>query len=53
MVNTLGIVGTLVFADNGLPFIRLENMDKDSLQIMLLLSKEHLVIIGGWDIIWI
>ena len=52
-INTLGIVGTLVFADDGLPFIHLENTDEDSIHIMLLLSKEHHVVIGGWDIIGI
>ena len=39
LVNTLGIKGTLVFLNDSLPFIRLEDMDKDSIHIVLLLSK--------------
>ena len=47
-VNTLGVEGTLVFSNNSLPFIRLEDTDKDSIHVVLL--KKHFVIIGGWDI---
>ena len=50
MVNTLGIVGTLVFADDGLPFIQLEDTDEDSIHIVLPPSKKHLVIVGDWNI---
>ena len=39
MVNTLGIEGTLVFSNNSLPFIHLEDMDEDSIHVVLLLSK--------------
>ena len=52
-VNTLSVEGALVFSNNSLPFIRLEDMDEDSIHIVLLLSKKHFVIIGGWDIIGI
>ena len=41
-VNTLVVEGTLVFANDGLPFIRLEDTDEDSIHIVLLLSKKHL-----------
>ena len=49
-VDTLGIEGTLVFVNHGLPFIRLEDMNEDSIHIVLLLSKKYLVIIGGWNV---
>ena len=49
VVNTLVIKGTLVFSNNSLPFIRLEDSDKDSIHVVLLLSKKHFVIVGGWD----
>ena len=49
-VNTLGVEGTLVFSNNSLPFIRLEDTDKDSIHVVLLLSKKHFVVVGGWDV---
>ena len=49
-VNTLGVEGTLVFSNNSLPFIRLEDMDEDSIHVVLLLSKKHFVVVGGWDV---
>ena len=49
-VNTLGVEGTLVFSNNSLPFIRLEDTDEDSIHVELLLSKKDFVIVGGWDV---
>ena len=49
-VNTLGVEGTLVFSNNSLPFICLEDTDEDSIHVVLLLSKKHFVIVGGWDV---
>ena len=49
-VNTLVVKGTLVFSNNSLPFIRLEDTDEDSIHVVLLLSKKHFVVVGGWDI---
>ena len=48
--NTLGIEGTLAFSNNSLPFIHLEDMDEDSIHVVLLLSKKHFVVVGGWDV---
>ena len=39
LVNTSGVKDTLVFSNDGLPFICLEDMDKDIIHIALLLSK--------------
>ena len=50
VVNTLGIEGTPVFANDGLPFISLEDADEDSIHVVMLLSKKPFVIIGGWDV---
>ena len=49
-LSTLGVEGTLVFLNNSLPFIHLEDTDKDSIHVVLLLSKKHFVIVGGWDV---
>ena len=49
-VITLGVEGTLVFSNNSLPFIRLEDMDEDSIHVVLLLLKKHFVFVGGWDV---
>ena len=39
LVNTSGVKDTLVFSNDSLPFIRLEDTDKDIIHIALLLSK--------------
>ena len=39
LVNTSGVKDTLVFLNDSLPFIRLDDTDKDIIHLALLLSK--------------
>ena len=44
-VDTLSIEPTFVLADDSFAFVSSENANKDSIQVLLLFTEQHLVII--------
>ena len=44
-VDTLSIERTFVLADDSFAFVGSENVNKDSIQVLLLFTEQHLVVI--------